>query len=163
MGGEHRDWGWYKGTTSLFWLCSLLCPECSWCCLNLAALCFGVRVMICSGKHRAGVRISFLEDGEGSVLLTGGHGRVTQTCEAFRGRSVDNFGLGGDPGQETPQRQRQGISEEVGSSVRIHGNSRGGRSKAGGGEAELPFHTPLFHLFSPILNPPLFNASQSCC
>lgn len=28
--------------------------------------------MICSGKHQAGVRISFLEGGEGSVLLIGG-------------------------------------------------------------------------------------------
>lgn len=37
----------------------------------------------------------------------------------------------------------------------------GGRSKARREDAEFPFHTPLFHLFSPILNPPLLMLPEA--
>lgn len=110
---------------------SLLSPACSWCCLTLAALCFGVCVMICSGKHRAEVRISFLEDGEGSVLLTGGRGRVRQArlgrasmSWASRGRSEDNFGLCGQVGR----RSRAGDTPETAA----------GDSQGGGKQCENP-------------------------
>lgn len=56
-------------------------------------------VMICSGKHRAGGRISCLEDGEGSVLLTGGHERVRLVWEASCGRAEDSSGLCGQAGR----------------------------------------------------------------
>lgn len=118
LGGECKDWGWGKGPILLFWFV-LLFPASSLCCLSLAALCFCVRVMICSGKHRAGVRSSFLEDGESSVLFTGGRERVRQTREASPGSTEDNFGLCGRAGRrwqagETPQRQRQGTHRDVG-------------------------------------------------
>lgn len=70
--------------------------------------------------------------------------------------------LGGDARQETPQRQQQGTHKEVGSSVRIHGNYRGGRSKVCREDEELPFHSPLPFVFSNP-KPPFVNASQSCC
>lgn len=88
-----------KDPSCCFGLFSLLCPVHSWCCLPLAALCSGVCVMICSGKHRAGGRISCLEDGEGSVLLTGGHERVRLVWEASCGRAEDSSGLCGQAGR----------------------------------------------------------------